>query len=38
MPEFRHLATRLADYTASFYGNKFEFEVMETFDGLTIHV
>jgi len=38
MPELRHLATRLSDYTASFYGNKFEFDVYETFDGLTIHI
>ena len=38
MPEIRHLATRLSDYTAAFYGNKFEFGVYETFEGLTIFV
>lgn len=38
MPELRHLATRLQDYTAAFYGNKFEYECYETFDGLTIYV
>ena len=38
MPEIRHLATRLSDYTADFYGNKFEYDVYETFEGLTIHI
>lgn len=38
MPTIRHLATRLGDYTADFYGNKAEFNIYETFEGLTIHV
>jgi hypothetical protein len=38
MPELRHLATRLSDYTASFYGNKFEYDIYETYEGLTIYV
>lgn len=38
MPELRHLASRLSDYTADFYGNKFEFDCYETFEGLTIYV
>ena len=38
MPELRHLATRLSDYTAAFYGNKFEFDVYDTFEGLTIYI
>lgn len=38
MPEIRHLVTRMSDYTASFYGNKFEFDMYETFEGLTINL
>lgn len=38
MPEIRHLATRLSDYTADFYGNKAEYGIYETFEGLTIHI
>lgn len=38
MPELRHLLTRLEDYTANFYGNKFEYQILETFDGLTINL
>lgn len=38
LPTLRHLATRLQDYTAYFYGTKFEYDVYETFEGLTITV
>jgi len=38
MPELRHLATRLEDYVGDFYGKKFEFDMLETFEGLTITV
>lgn len=38
MPEMRHLATRLQDYAMEFYGTKFEYDVYETFEGLTINI
>ena len=38
MPELRHLSTRLEDYCSSFFGGKFEYDVYETFEGLTIFV
>ncbi len=38
MMEMRHLASRLQGYSMDFYGNEMEYRVLETFDGLTIHV
>ena len=38
MPELRHLTTRLGDAAADLYGSKFEFNMYETFEGLTILV
>lgn len=38
LPTLRHLATRLGDYSADYYGNKAEYGIYETFEGLTIHI
>lgn len=38
LPTLRHLATRLGDYSADYYGNKAEYGIYETFEGLTINI
>ena len=38
LPTLRHLATRLGDYCEDYYGNKAEYGIYETFEGLTIHI
>ena len=37
-PTLRHLATRLEDYCEDFYGKQFEYNIYETFEGLTIYI
>ena len=36
--EFRHLATRLENYVQDFYCKTAEFQILETYEGLTIYV
>ena len=36
--EFRHLATRLENYMQDFYCKTAEFQILETYEGLTINV
>ena len=37
-PELNHLLTRLEDYVSDFYGKKYEFKMLDTFQDLTIYV
>lgn len=37
-PEFNHLLTRLEDYVEDFYGKRYEFKMLDTFQDLTIFV
>ena len=37
-PELNHLLTRLEDYVADFYGKKYEFKMLDTFQDLTLYV
>lgn len=37
-PELNHLLTRLEDYVSDFYGKKYEFKMLDTFQDLTIFV
>lgn len=37
-PELSHLQTRLEDYVSDFYGKKYEFKMLDTFQNLTIFV
>ena len=36
--EFRHLATRLENYVQDFYCKEAEFQILESFEGLTINI
>ena len=38
LPTLRHLATRLSDYTSDYLGTKAEYNIYETFEGLTIFI
>ena len=38
LPTLRHLATRLSDYTSDYLGTKAEYNIYETFEGLTIYI
>ena len=37
-PELNHLLTRLEDYVQDFYGKKYEFKMLDTFQDLTLYV
>ena len=37
-PELNHLLTRLEDYVSDFYGKKYEFKMLDTFQDLTLFV
>jgi len=37
-PELNHLLTRLEDYVSDFYGKKYEFRMLDTFQDLTLYV
>ena len=37
-PELNHLLTRLEDYVSDFYGKKYEFKMLDTFQDLTLYV
>lgn len=37
-PELNHLLTRLEDYVQDFYGKRYEFKMLETFQDLTLYV
>jgi len=37
-PELNHLLTRLEDYVSDFYGKRYEFKMLDTFQDLTLYV
>ena len=37
-PELNHLLTRLEDYVQDFYGKRYEFRMLDTFQDLTLYV
>ena len=37
-PELNHLMTRLEDYVGDFYGKRYEFKMLDTFQDLTLFV
>jgi len=37
-PELNHLLTRLENYVSDFYGKKYEFKMLDTFQDLTLYV
>lgn len=37
-PELNHLLTRLEDYVQDFYGKRYEFKMLDTFQDLTLYV